>query len=310
MVEINGITKAYFLGYILKDVSFKAQEGGSIAILGRKGAGKTVLADILSGCARADSGSVSICGHDMAKRPSEAKRSLGYMPQMPSLYPEMTPEEYLLFVCSLRGLRGKSAKLAVTEAEEKAKAAGISGREIRRISIFDQKRLLLEGALCGSPKVLVIDEPSQGLAPEQGRAMRDAIAALKGEHTIVLLTSSIHEATEVCDSVAVLCGAAITAREDTKDILRAAQRQRRITVKLKSQQRLGLELLRGIKGVERVETQGSESGASDYVVESSGSDLREEIFSACAAAGVPLIGMGCLSVTLDDIYSGLTGGGQ
>lgn len=310
MVEVNGITKGYCLGYVLKDVCFTAPAQAATAILGRKGAGKTALADIVCGCSYPDSGGVRICGHDMAASPVKAKMSLGYMPQQPLAYPEMTPLDYLHFVCALRGITGEDARKRIGNAIEKAGIKELAAGEIRGFCAAEQKRLSLAGALCGGG-VLVLDEPTEGLDPSEAQRMRDVISSLKGEHTVLLFTSGIHEATEVCDSIAVLCGGTITAREASKDILAAARRQRRLALRLKSDKRQGAALLESIERIERVETLGSsESGTCDYIADAPGGDVREDIFNACSAAGVALLGMERLAVTLDDIYSGLTGGGR
>jgi ABC-2 type transport system ATP-binding protein len=307
LIEIIGITKKYSHNYVLTDVSLNAS--GTVAILGGKQAGKTALADIIAGCVYPESGSVSICGHDISRDTIAAKAALGYMPQQLSLYPEMTPEDYLSFVCSLCGLKGIKASKSRDEALDKAGISPLSSREIKALSLFEQKRLSLAGALCGSPKALILDEPMGGLTPEQAFAMQQTIKSLSGDHTIVLFTRSIHEAAEICESIAVLKGGRITARETIKDLLGAWDRQRRITVRLKCDRHKGLEILKSIEGVEYVEALGSrEGGTYDYIVEAQDRDLREDIFGAAVEADVIMLGMGCVSVTLDDICAGLTGG--
>lgn len=305
MIEVAGVTKSYGEQYVLTDVSFSA--AGSAAVLGRKSSGKTALADIITGCVYPESGSVSIFGIDMRSSPAEAKKALGYMPQQLALYPEMTPADYIGFVCSLRGIRGIGAKHAGDEALEKAALPSLSCREIKGLSRYEQKRLSLAGAICGSPRALILDEPTEGLLPEQSFAMRETIKSLRGDHIILLFTRSIHEAADVCESVAVLKGGCITARETTEYLLKTTNRQRRITVKLKCGRQKGLVMLGAVEGVEYAEVTGGEGGVCDYLIEAL-RDVREDIFRAAVKEDIVMLGMGCVSVTLDDIYAGLTGG--
>jgi ABC-2 type transport system ATP-binding protein len=305
LIEVAGVTRAYGQEYVLTDVSLSV--AGAAAVLGRKSAGKTTLADIITGCVYPETGSVSIFGIDMSRRPAEAKRALGYMPQQLALCPEMTPADYLGFVCSLRGIRGSGAKKAADEAIEKAGIPSLSCREIKGLSRFEQKRLSLAGALCGGPHALVLDEPSDGLLPEQAFKIRETIKSLRGDHMIMLFTRSIREAADVCESVAVLKGGSITARETIQDLLKTAERQRRITVRLKCERQKGLAVLDRVEGVEYAEVTGGEGGACDYLIEAL-RDVREDIFRAVVKEDIVMLGMGCVSVTLDDIYAGLTGG--
>ncbi len=307
MIKATGVTKAYGQDYVLTDVSFEAH--GDTAVLGRKKSGKTALADIITGCVYPESGGVCIFGHDMANDPKEAKRAIGYMPQQSPLYPDMTPVDYLSFVCSLHGIRGAMRRLAISDALEKAGVKVSGGREIKELSRCEQKRLSLAGALCGSPKALILDEPCEGLDPEQALCLRDTIKSLRGEYMLVLFTRSIHEAAELCDSVAVIRGSRIAANENINELLGAAQRKRRITVRLKADRQTGLALLKSVSGIEYIEHVGSrESGTYDYIVEAE-QDPRESIFRAAAKEGTALIGMGCVTVTPDDICAELTGGG-
>jgi ABC-2 type transport system ATP-binding protein len=308
LIELNGVYKKTGASYALMNITFKIAEGEAAAIIGRKASGKTALADIISGCRYATHGRVAINGFDMQKRPIEAKRAVGYLPQQSGLYPEMTVDEYMRFVCSLRNVPGKEARLHAADRLERAGAAGLSGQLIRNLSGGEQQRAALAGALCGEPKALILDEPAAGLDPDESDALRETITSLKGHYTIVLMTRSIREAADICGSVLILSRGAIAAQETTENLKKAVGSSRRLKVRLKTDRQKGLELLRGIEGIEYAEAAGSsESGTCDFTVESV-KDIREYIFGAAAGARIALLGMSGVKLTLDDIFSELAGG--
>lgn len=308
MIELQSVYKKTGADYSLFNISFSVAQGETAAVIGRRGSGKTALADIMSGCSYASHGSVKVNGYDMSKHPLEAKRSLGYLPQRPTLYPEMTVDEYMSFVCSLRHVPGNQAKQRAADALEKAGAAAFGGQLIRGLDRMAQRRAALAGTLCGGPKALILDEPLFGLDPDEAEAFRETVKSLKDEFTIVLLTRSIREAVDICKSVIVLCKGATTACQTTESLLDSVGASCRLKVKLKAERQKGLELLRSIEGVEYAEALGSsESGACDFSVESA-VDMREAVFNAAVRANIVLLGLSSVKLTLEDIFSELAGG--
>ncbi len=308
MVELKAVYKKTGADYTLTNVTLSIAKGEAAAIIGRRASGKTALADIMSGCAYATQGSVILGGYDMQKRPLLAKRSVGYVPQRPMLYPEMTVNEYISFVCSLKNVARKEAGEHVECALLKAGATEYGGQLIRSAPRIAHQRAALAGALCGDPQALIFDEPFSGLSPDEAEGFRETIKSLKGKYSIAMLTRSIREAAQVCDSVIILSKGAVAARQSTESLLKTEGSQRRLKVRLKAGREKGLQLLRGIEGVEYVEALGcNESGTCDFAVESD-TDVRENIFRAAARSDIALLSLSGLKLTLEDIFSELAGG--
>lgn len=308
MVELDGVYKKTGADYTLSNISLSIADGEAAAVTGRRASGKTALADIMSGCAYATHGSVVVNGSDMQRRPLEAKRAVGYMPQRPMLYPEMTVNEYLCFICSLKGVPRKAARDRAQAALLKAGAAEAGEQLVRSLTRITLQRAALAGALCADPKALILDEPFAGLDPDESEGFRETITSLKGQYTLVLLTRSIREAAGICDNIIVLRKGAVAARQSAQSLLDAAGSQRRLKVRLKAGREVGLRLLRSVEGVEYAEALGcNESGTFDFAVESA-ADAREGIFLAASKANMVLLGMSSVKLTLEDIFSELAGG--
>lgn len=310
MVKVSGVCKKYGSEFAVHNISFCVDKGEAVGIYGSRGAGKTTLADIITGCAYADSGSVSVCGHDIKKDAKNAKRKIGYMPEAPSLYYDMTAQEYLHFVCALKHVPKNKIKQASDEAVEKAKAKGSSGL-IGGMSVVEKRRLSLAAALCGEMEALVIDDPTVSLDPEEAAEMRSLISPLCGDYAVILLSRTVRDISEICGSVILLSKGKISGLQEVGSLLKAAEDKQRVFVRLASDKKSGLGLLKGIKAADCIECIGCcESGTYDFIAESSDPGLRAKIFDACTKSGITLMGMSLISVTVEDVFAQLmeTGG--
>jgi ABC-2 type transport system ATP-binding protein len=204
MIEVNHLTKRYRDRVAVDDLSFNVAEGELLGFLGPNGAGKTTTMRVLTGFLPASTGLVRVAGHDVFEEPLEVKRRIGYLPETPPLYPEMTVRGYLRFVATLRGVpRGQLA----TELERVADATAtttVMGRVIQNLSKGFRQRVGIAQALLGSPPVLILDEPTEGLDPIQRAEVRRLIKSLGGKHTVILSTHILPEVTMTCDKVLIL----------------------------------------------------------------------------------------------------------
>jgi ABC-2 type transport system ATP-binding protein len=204
MIEVSHLTKRYRDRVAVEDLSFSVEEGELLGFLGPNGAGKTTTMRVLTGFLPASSGLVKVAGHDVFEEPLEVKRRIGYLPETPPLYPEMTVRGYLRFVATLRGVgRGHLA----TELDRVADATGttsVMGRVIQNLSKGFRQRVGIAQALLGSPPVLILDEPTEGLDPIQRAEVRRLIKGLGGKHTVILSTHLLPEVTMTCDKVLIL----------------------------------------------------------------------------------------------------------
>jgi ABC-2 type transport system ATP-binding protein len=204
MIEINGLTKRYRDLVAVNDISFSVAAGEIVGFLGPNGAGKTTTMKMLTGFLPATSGSATVAGFDVFDSPMDVKRSIGYLPEIPPVYPDLTVREYLRFVGKLKGLRGGELKSNVDESIEKVSLELVADRLIRNISKGYQQRTGLAQSLLGKPKVLILDEPTVGLDPRQIGEVRTLIQSLAGDHTVILSTHILQEVSAICDRVVII----------------------------------------------------------------------------------------------------------
>lgn len=218
MIEAQGLTKRYRDHTAIADVSFSIGEGEVVGLLGPNGAGKTTTMRILTGSLPATSGRARVAGYDVLDSPMQVKRRIGYVPEHPPLYADLTVREYLRFVASLKGVRRAELAAEIESVAERVGLGDVLGRLIRNISKGYQQRTGLAQALLGDPPVLVLDEPTVGLDPRQIGEVRELIGSLAGDHTVLLSTHILHEVTAICQRVVIISRGRIVA-DDTVESL-------------------------------------------------------------------------------------------
>lgn len=310
MIEISGICKKYGMDYVVYNITFSAEAGEPVGIFGVKGAGKTTIADIISGCVYADSGSVKLNGYDILKKPKKAKQEIGYVPESSSLYNDMTADEYLKFVCSVKRVRKDTIDNTVMTVLKSARIPDFGEQLIGRLGKCERQRLALAAALCGDPAVLIFDEPSARLDPDEAEEMRSIIKSLSEEHAVIVLSHIVHDISEICSKVIILNKGRITAQQPLESLRGNSESRKRILVRLAAEKHTAQKVLRGIEDADFVDCLGcNEAGTCDFIVESLGNDLRAQIFNAAVDSKMTLLGMTPLNVTLEDIFMQLTGNG-
>ncbi len=204
MIEIECLTKRYRDFVAIEDVTFAVRKGEIVGFLGPNGAGKSTTMRILTGALPASAGQAKLAGFDVMESPREVKRRVGYLPEVPPVYPDLTVTEYLRFVGRLKGLRGEALTREVARVVERVVLGEVSRRLIRNLSKGFQQRTGLAQALLGNPEVLILDEPTVGLDPRQIGEVRDLIRELAGDHTVVLSTHILQEVTATCERVVII----------------------------------------------------------------------------------------------------------
>src|SRR5215218_6110007 len=218
VIEVQHLTKQYGRFTAVDDVSFRVDKGEILGFLGPNGAGKTTTMRILTGYMPASAGKAVIAGFDIFDQPLEAKRRIGYLPETPPLYPDMTVRDYLLFVGRIRGVASKALRAQVDTAMEKARVADVAGRYCGKLSKGYKQRVGLAQAILHNPEVLILDEPTAGLDPKQIMETRDLIKGLAGSHTIILSTHILPEVAQTCQRVVIINHGRVVAI-DTPDNL-------------------------------------------------------------------------------------------
>ena len=303
MVKVKNLVKRYGNNYALNDISFEIGEGEVVGLLGPNGAGKSTTMNILTGYLSSSSGEASIDGINILENPIEAKKFIGFLPEQPPLYPDMTVEEYLDFVYELKGCTIEHDE-HLEEIMSVTKILDVKKRLIRNLSKGYKQRVGIAQALIGDPKVIIFDEPTVGLDPKQILEVRNLIRTLGKRHTVILSTHILAEVQAVCERVIIINKGKIIADERTDEITRTIEDGYRYEVKISGPQQDVLSALKKIVGVKDVEATGTRDGdAYAYVVESErGTDVRKPIFNTCSRGGWPIIGLAAVGTDLESVF--------
>ena len=303
MIKIENLVKNYGANCAVDDISFEVKKGEIVGFLGPNGAGKSTTMNILTGYLSSTSGSVSVAGINVLDNPLEAKKHIGYLPEQPPLYLDMTVEEYLIFNYNLKGCKLNRNK-HLAEICEVVKIKDVYKRVIRNLSKGYRQRVGIAQALIGSPEVIIFDEPTVGLDPKQIIEVRNLLRNLGKDHTVILSTHILQEVQAVCDRIVIINKGKIVADERTENITRAVENNRRFTAKICGPQKEVLAMLRSRPGILRAEVLSKRDGdAYSYNIESEvGVDIRKNLFYALADRNWPLIGLETLGMNLEDIF--------
>ena len=304
MIEVQHVTKQYGPITAVQDISFSVGEGEIVAFLGPNGAGKTTTMRILTGYMPATEGTVRIAGYDGFESPLEVKRHIGYLPESPPLYLELTVREYLTFVGRLKGMTSDTLAQRLPHTMEQTGLGDVRGRVIGNLSRGFRQRVGLAQALLHNPPVLILDEPTVGLDPNQIIEIRDLIKSLAGSHTIILSTHILPEATALCQRVIIIHQGRIAA-VDTPDQLSARLRQ---SDKLSMTVKAPLpDMEAQLQTVPGVLTVVSGSTPNIFIVEAElGHDIREDVTQFVVQRGLGLLELKSLSMSLEDVFIRLT----
>ena len=303
MIKIEHLVKNYGAHCAVDDISFEVEAGEIVGFLGPNGAGKSTTMNILTGYLSSTSGRASIAGIDILRDPIGAKKLIGYLPEQPPLYLDMTVEEYLNFNYDLKCCKlDRAAHL--DEVCETVKIKDVYKKVIRTLSKGYRQRVGIAQALIGKPKVIIFDEPTVGLDPKQIIEIRNLIRSLGKDHTVILSTHILQEVQAVCDRIMIINKGKIVANEKTENISHVVENNRRFNVKIAGPQKEILTMLKNMQGISYAEVLAERDGdAYTYMIESEyGVDIRKKLFYMLAERGWPLIGMEALGMNLEDIF--------
>ncbi len=310
VIEISHLTKKYGDHLAVSDLSLKIEPGKIYGFLGPNGAGKTTTMNIITGYIGATGGTVKINGFDIFKQPEEAKKCVGYLPELPPLYVDMTVKEYLKFVAELKKLpKGKKSQF-ITEAMELTKITDVKNRLIRNLSKGYRQRVGFAQAVLGYPEVIILDEPTVGLDPKQMIEIRELIQSLGKKHTVILSSHILSEVKEVCEHIFIISKGRLVASDATEKLISQMSGTQEISLLLKGEAEAVSDALRqaGLKADELAPD--SEEGCLRAVLKAEkGMDIREQVFFAFANAGIPILEMGRGSKSLEEVFLELTGQG-
>lgn len=308
MIEVRHLSKRYGTHLAVDDLSFSIDRGVVYGFLGPNGAGKSTTMNIMTGCLGATEGEVLIDGHNVAEEPMEAKKHIGYLPELPPLYGDMTPEEYLRFVARAKGLRREESARQIETVMEKTRIADVRKRLIRNLSKGYRQRVGIAQALLGNPEVIILDEPTVGLDPAQIIEIRELIRELGKEHTLVLSSHILSEVQAVCDSILILSKGRLVACDTAENLTKLMRGRENLRLLTRAEEETVRPIVEKVDGVESL-TFAEEDGLTAVdVTPVEGQDVREALFNAFAETKVPLLELRTEKTSLEDVFLELTGG--
>lgn len=307
MITVKGVSKNFGRVKAVDNVSFEVRKGEILGFLGPNGAGKTTTMRILTCFLPPTEGTASVAGHDIFREPLAVKRRIGYLPETPPLYPEMTVIDYLNFVARIKGVAGPRIKDRVDKVVETCAVSEVEGQLIGKLSKGYRQRVGLAQALIHDPEVLILDEPTAGLDPKQIIETRELIKGLAGQHTIILSTHILPEVSMTCERVVIINKGRVVA-EDTPDALTARlQGSQVLSVTVEGTEEAVFQKVSSISGVTRVDSRPADNGVTTFLIETAqGQDVRRDLARAVVESGFGLLELKHVGMSLEDIYLQLT----
>ena len=307
MIEVKNLVKKYGNHTAVDHLNFTIEEGHVYGFLGPNGAGKSTTMNIMTGYLGATEGEVLINGHDILKEPEEAKKQIGYLPELPPLYMEMTVREYLEFVAELKGIAKNKREESINEVEKMVKIWEVENRLIRNLSKGYRQRVGLAQAVLGFPEIIILDEPSVGLDPKQIIEIRELIRQLAKKHTVILSSHILAEVREVCDYILIISKGKLVASDTPENLERNLGDSDLIEIETKASPDEVRRILETVDGIRSISTKYLENGITwAQIQEKKNTDIREKVFQAFAQNHQTLLKLNPLQVSLEDVFMELT----
>ena len=312
MIEISNLVKKYGDHMAVDHLSLTVEPGKIYGLLGPNGAGKSTTMNIVTGYIGADGGTVKINGYDIFAQPEEAKKCIGYLPEIPPLYVDMTVYEYLKFVAELKKLDRKKRKEMIADAMDMTGITEVKNRLIKNLSKGYRQRVGFAQALLGYPEIIILDEPTVGLDPKQIIEIRELIKKLGENHTVILSSHILSEISAVCDHVFIISKGKLVASDATENLINLMSKNQEINLVLKSDEIGARGMLEKIVNVDKVtfEKSEEEKTVKALVIAKANCDIREEIFELASAMHMPILEMHTVVKSLEDVFLELTGEGD
>jgi ABC-2 type transport system ATP-binding protein len=307
MIEVDNLTKRYGRTTAVDGVSFKVEKGEILGFLGPNGAGKTTTMRILTCYLPPTEGTARVAGHDVFQAPMDVKKRVGYLPESPPLYPDMSVAEYLDFCAKIKGVPAKERRTKVGDAIEKCRVGDVRGKLIAKLSKGYRQRVGLAQAILHNPDVLILDEPTAGLDPKQIIETRELIRALAGSHTVILSTHILPEVSMTCGRVVIINKGRVVAEDTPDNLTRRLKGAGTTRIEVRGDAAAVLEAVRAVPGVLVAHPRGGHDGVAVIDVEAeAGKDVRSELAWAVVTKGYGLVGLQQMGMSLEEIFLHLT----
>ena len=307
MIEVKNLVKRYGDHVAVNNLSFTVEEGQIYGFLGPNGAGKSTTTNIITGYLASTEGEVLINGHNILEEPEEAKKCIGYLPELPPVYTDMTVLEYLKFVAELKKIPKDQRKKQILEVMNLVKITDMQNRLIKNLSKGYRQRVGLAQAVLGFPEIIILDEPSVGLDPKQIIEIRELIRQLAKKHTVILSSHILAEVREVCDYILIISKGKLVASDTPENLERNLGDSDLIEIETKASPDEVRRILETVDGIRSISTKHLENGITwAQIQEKKNTDIREKVFQAFAQNHQPLLKLNPLQVSLEDVFMELT----
>ena len=307
MVEIKNLTKFYGSHPAVQDISFTVGDHEVLGFLGPNGAGKSTTMNMITGCLPSTSGTVLVDGHDIAKEPLEVKKLIGYLPELPPVYPEMRVYDYLMFAAGLKRVPRDKRKKQVEQAMERLKITDVQKRIIGNLSKGYRQRVGFAQALLGSPKFLILDEPTVGLDPRQVMEVRKLIKELSADHTIIFSTHILAEVAAVCERVVIINKGQIRAADTITNLENSVSGTTMLRMKIEGDMTKVTEIINGVEGVLGIdEVEFDSVGVNAFTVKVESEAVRKPIVSALVEHDCMILEITSKKSSLEEVFVSLT----
>lgn len=307
MIEVKDLVKKYGSHLAVDHLSFTLESGKIYGFLGPNGAGKSTTMNIMTGYLGATQGSVLIDGHDILKEPEEAKKHIGYLPELPPLYMDMTVQEYLEFAAELKKLPKEKRESDISEVMKLTRLQDVSDRLIKNLSKGYKQRVGLAQAILGFPEIIILDEPTVGLDPKQIIEIRELIRTLSKKHTVILSSHILAEVREVCDYILIISKGKLVASDTPENLELLRNGASSLELEVKAAPETVRAILSTIDDIDAMEMHSENENHTRVKLETkNGADIREAVFYAFAEEKCPLLEMKTAKASLEDIFMELT----
>lgn len=308
MIEVSNLVKRYGDHTAVDHLSFQIEKGKIYGFLGPNGAGKSTTMNMITGYIASTEGTVTIDGHDILEEPEKAKKCIGYLPEQPPLYFDMTVLEYMKFAADLKKIPKDKKKAMIEEVMDMVKITDMKNRLIKNLSKGYRQRVGLAQAILGYPEVIILDEPTVGLDPKQIIEIRDLIKSLKKKHTVILSSHILSEVSAICDYVLIISHGKLVASDTPDNLGKLAAGSNNLNLLVKGEKSRIRQLLEEISGVKEIsiEKKSDQEGWNVTVSTEENADIREEVFFKMAENYCPILEMQSQKISLEEIFLELT----
>lgn len=307
MIEVKNLTKIYNGHIAVDNLTFSVEKGQVLGFLGPNGAGKSTTMNMITGYISATEGTINIDGHDIFEEPEKTKRCIGYLPEIPPIYPDMTVKEYLQFVAELKLTPKKGRNKMIEDIMNMIKIYDVKDRLIKHLSKGYKQRVGLAQSIVGYPDVIILDEPTVGLDPMQIIEIRELIKDLSKNHTVILSSHILHEISAVCDTIMIINKGKLIISDKTENIAQRMNGSNSLELKVKGHKSDIEKALNKIPDIERIDFKQGENNLTCFTIyTNSNKEIREDIFYALSEERCPIYEMNMNNISLEDIFLELT----